>query len=133
MKKLYWNSIYEVSECWKAMKFQWVIPTEQEEQEKLVAYLDLKKCKYSAIPNSTYTTSWNQKNKNKKMWVKPWIPDMFIIANNHSFFIEMKRLKWWVVSDFQKEWIEAINKTWINAYICRWFDEAREIVDSYLK
>lgn len=109
------------------------IPTEQDEQERLIEYLDLKKCKYSAIPNSTYTKSWKQKNKNKSMWVRAGLPDLFIIVRDHALFIEMKRTKWWVVSKFQKEWIEAINKTEIKAYICYCFEEAREVIDWYLK
>ena len=113
--------------------FNPTIPTEQDEQERLIEYLDLKKCKYSAIPSSTYTKSWKQKQKNKSMWVRAGLPDLFIICNNHSFFIEMKRIKKWIVSEFQKDWIEAINKTEIKAYICYWFLEAKKIIDSYLK
>ncbi len=120
-------------------------PSEQEEQEKLVEYMDLKGCKYSAIPNSTYTKSWKQKWKNKSMWVRAWLPDLFIIANNHAFFIEMKKSRtlknngeykalssdWIDISEWQEIWINAINKTEISAYICYWFKEAKNIIDKY--
>jgi hypothetical protein len=45
----------------------------------------------------------------------------------------MKRIKNWVVSEYQKEWVEAINKTEIQAFICKWFDEAKAIIDLCLK
>jgi hypothetical protein len=44
----------------------------------------------------------------------------------------MKRKTGGVVSEKQKKWIEAINQTEIKAYVCEGFDEAKQIVDSYL-
>jgi hypothetical protein len=38
---------------------------EAREQANLVLYLEENNYKYTAIPNSTYTTSWNQKIINK--------------------------------------------------------------------
>lgn len=109
------------------------VPLEEDEQVKLIEYLELKKIKFTSIPNSTYTKSWAVKNRNKRTGVRAGLPDVFIICNNHAFFIELKRIKWWVISDVQKSWLSAINQTEINAYVCNWFLDAKELVDYYLK
>lgn len=109
------------------------VPLEEDEQVKLVEYLELKKIKFTAIPNSTYTKSWKQKNKNTKMGVRSGLPDLFLIIRDHALFIELKRIKWWIVSEYQKSWLSAINQTEIKAYVAEWFLEAKEIIDYYLK
>jgi len=74
------------------------------------------------------------------MWLKKWIADLFFILPWKAiFFIEMKKelwKKWWqnwsVVSNEQIYFQEQIHNTWGKSYICHWFTEAREILDSYL-
>jgi hypothetical protein len=125
---------------------------EEIEQRKVVEYLDYLKRKYqdpitfkqdiikfTAIPNSTSVVSKDGKKnyaeltKNTLDGVRAGLPDLFIIINQQAFFIEMKREIGGVVSDKQKKWIEAINQTTsLKAYVCKGFQEAKKIVDSYI-
>jgi 5'-3' exonuclease len=106
------------------------LPTEQDEQKTLVEYLELKGYKFTSIPNSTYTTSWKQRNKNKTMGLRKGLPDLLVIIRNHLVFIEMKRLKRYKIEESQSEWIKELNKcTDVRALICKGFDEARVAVD----
>jgi len=104
---------------------------EYEEQKIVVKYLELIGAKFTAIPNSTYTTSPAQKAMNTAMGLRSGLPDLFIIIKEKPFFIEMKRKKGGVLSENQKEWIDKINKTGIKAYVCNGFEEAKEIIDLY--
>ena len=111
-----------------------IIPTEEVEQRLVVQYLELKGLKFSSIPNSTYTKSYNQKRKNTEAGLRAGLPDLLIIINNNLVFIEMKRLKGGNVSDNQKEWIKCLNEcNGVNAHICKGFDEAKDAIDKYLK
>jgi len=110
-----------------------IIPTEHEECVVLSQYLNLKGIKHTHINNEMWTTSWKQKMKAKSEGVSKGVPDYFIIIKNKPLFIEMKREKGGVVSEYQKEWIEAINKcSGIKAYICKGFEAAKKIIDKYL-
>lgn len=109
------------------------IPTEEEEQKLLIEYLDLKGIKYTHIPNSTYTKSWQVKLKNKAMGVRPGFPDLVMIINDRLVLMELKRQKGGVLSPHQKEWIEALAKCQgIEVFVCCGFDEARKKVDLLL-
>lgn len=66
------NGVLNVSELGHELLFLLLnhnmrVPTEYEEQVALVQYLNLMGIKHTSIPNSTFTTSWGQKMKNKKM------------------------------------------------------------------
>lgn len=117
------------------------IPLEKDEQIALVQYLDIKKLKYSAIPNSTYTSSWNQKNLNKQMGLRAGLPDLLIYISPEQsrtktaslLFIELKRQKLSHVSEVQKEWIQCLNTVDnVEAFVCRGYDEAKNIIDEYI-
>jgi hypothetical protein len=106
--------------------------TEQQEQELLVEWLETRGYKFSALPLSTYTKSWAIKMRNKKMGVRAGVPDLMVIVKNQLIFIEMKREKRSVTSDFQKDWIEALNKcNGVGAFVCKGFDEARALIEKY--
>ena len=107
-------------------------PTEEIEQRLVVQYLELKGCKFTAIPNSTYTKSWKQKLKNKATGLRAGFPDLVIIANETFFCIEMKRTVGGVTSAEQKAWHEALMDAGIPVYVCKGFDAAKEVIDSYL-
>lgn len=104
----------------------------------LVEYLDILKRQkkirnYTHIPNETYTTSWNQKRKNKQMGVASGFPDYVIAANNELILIEMKREKNSTTSIEQKLWIEDLNKiNNVEARVCRGFKEAKAFLDERL-
>lgn len=118
------------------------LPTEEFEQVALIHYLDLKGYRYFAVPNSTYTTSWKVKGRNKRMGVRRGVPDMFVILppspsreEGLLLAIELKRLKGGVTSPEQKEWIAALNKIGMNvcAVVCRGADEAINVIQEFMR
>jgi len=107
-----------------------MIPTEHEEQCALVQYLELKKLKFTSIPNSTYTKSWKQKAKNKAEGLRPGLPDLLVIVKDHLVFIEMKRVKGGRVSEHQETWIAALNDCKsVQAFVCYGADEAMNLIE----
>ena len=123
-------------------------PSEHDEQVAVVDYLNLLNQKHTAIVNSFFGGSGGRKfgmlNKFKREGWNTGLPDLFIIlkrANKtKAIFIEMKTLDKKPkrsgkggVSDVQREWIDAINETNINAFVCYGFDEARDVIDKELK
>lgn len=108
-----------------------LIPYEEGEQIALIQYLELKGYKFTAIPNSTFTRSWKQKNRNKAMGLRAGLPDILLIIKDRLYFIEMKRVKGGSVSKEQRGWIEALGKCQnVEAVVCKGFDEAREYIES---
>lgn len=108
------------------------LPTEEIEQRIFVQWLEIKKLKFTAIPNSTYTKSIQQKMKNKYMGLRAGLPDLLVIVSNQVIWIEMKRVKGGVVSATQKAWIEALNDAGTPAYVCAGADEAIKVVEQKL-
>lgn len=106
-----------------------LVPTEDVEQAHLVAWLDLRGFSYFRVPNETFTRSWKQRAKNKRLGVKPGVPDLFVIAGRKLIAIEMKRRKGSTTSAAQQEWIERLNAAGVPSSVCRGFDEAREFVE----
>lgn len=104
------------------------VPTEESEQIVVVQYLELKGHKFTAIPNSTYTKSWNQKRKNTATGLRAGFPDLVAIIDGNFIAIEMKRVKGSVVSKEQKEWIEALQNAGVETRICRGADEAIKFI-----
>ena len=108
------------------------------EQYNLVKRLEFNNYKFTAIPNSTYTKSWNQKRRNTDLWVRPWMSDLIIILKIWNvLFLELKKQRWvngwknWsVVSNYQLEWQEEINKCkWVEYVICYWSIEAINLIN----
>ncbi len=105
--------------------------SEYEEQKLLVKYLELKGYKFSALPLDTFTKLWSVKMKNKAIGVRAGVPDLMIIVKSKLIFIELKRTKGGVVSEFQKDWLEKLNKcVGISAYVCRGYEEAKNIIEN---
>lgn len=118
-------------------------PTEYDEQVALIDWLELLGLRFSAVPNSTYTTSWNQKRRNHSMGVRAGVPDLFVLIppnrskdnRGHLVWIELKRVKGGVVSPEQKEWIESLNKVGgsVEAAVAKGSTEAKQRVLHHLK
>ena len=97
------------------------VPQETYEAQTLAQYCDLKGFIYSKTAQETYT-SYKQSAKNKREWVRPWLPD-FIILGKNVYFIELKRQhtilkngKQWAspssVSATQKIWWDKLKTYW---------------------
>src|SRR5690606_11533551 len=95
----------------------------------LVEYCDAMHYPRFRIPNETFTRSWKQKTKNKKLGVSPGVPDLGVIVNHQLIFIELKRKKGGVVSDFQKEWIAHLEQANVPVRFCYGFEEAKAFID----
>ena len=132
-----------------------MIPPEYDEQCALVEYCESKGFLFTHIPHETYTTSWNQKLKNKKQGVRKGFPDMCVVLSHEKvkqpcplnlvLFIEMKRQRKKLkngklsksnskVSGAQQIWIDNLNSVAGGCYakVCYGFEEAREFIESFL-
>lgn len=114
-------------------------PTEYQECLTLADYLSFLKLQgkvlvYSHTAQSTWTKSWLQKMKNKRLGVTPGVPDYLIVTHGKVLAIEMKRVRNSRVSKSQKQWIKSINQSKkCEAFIAKGFDEAKEIIDKNVK
>ena len=111
--------------------------TEEQDQRLLVEWMDLmigcgKEIKYTHIPNSTYTKSWNQKRKNTYMGVRAGFPDLVLIVNGRVLFIEMKRVKGSVLSEEQDGWLKALAEAGQAVFICYGFEHAQKVISNFL-
>lgn len=107
--------------------------TEYELQCQCVHYLETLKTQgkvlfFSAIPNSTYTTSWKVKRKNTLSGVRSGLPDLFICFPHGSIFVELKTLTGTLQAS-QKEAIKAINQSSLGAFVCASLDEFKLLID----
>lgn len=108
-------------------------PKEEEEQIAYVNWLQHKELTFAAVPNSTFTKSWNQKRKNHLMGVRPGVPDMLVITPKGLIFIEMKRTKGGVVSLEQKFWLGQLNKLpGVQATVAYGCEEAIRFTERFL-
>lgn len=127
-------------------------PTEDQEQEAFVQWLRLRGYPHFRVPNETYTRSWSQKAKNKKLGVSSGVPDLFIavplppphliiahkdrddeVRNKTLVAIEMKRKKGGVTSENQKKWIKTLNEAGVQTVVCKGCDAAIEFIESITK
>lgn len=90
--------------------------------------------KYTAIPNSTYTKSIQQKMKNKRSGLRAGLPDLVCaFPGTGVVWIELKRTKLGRVSPVQQAWIDTLNACPGNqAYVCKGFEEAKKVLESYI-
>lgn len=127
-------------------------PTEDQEQEAFVQWLRLKGYPHFRVPNETYTRSWSQKAKNKKLGVSSGVPDLFVavpfppphliiahkdrddeVRNKTLVAIEMKRKKGGVTLENQKKWIKTLNEAGVQTVVCKGCDAAIEFIESITK
>lgn len=110
-------------------------PLEYDEQCAVVDWLEARKIKFSAIPNSTWTTSKKQKMRNYRSGLRRGMPDLLILLPCGVLFIEMKRAikSKSSLKPEQKEWIDAINKTpGAEAHVCYGASEAIAIIERFI-
>lgn len=105
------------------------ILTEDKEQELVVQYCDIKGIPRFRCPNETFTKSWSQKNKNKRLGVSAGVPDLFCIVNNQLIAIEMKRTKGSTTSPDQRKWLALLNEANVTARVCKGHEEAIAFIE----
>jgi hypothetical protein len=106
------------------------VPTEDQEQTMFVQYLDLRGLKYFRVPNETFTKSWSQRAKNKRLGVKPGVPDIFVIAAGRLIAIEMKRRAGSRTTPEQLEWLKELVVAGVPSAVCKGVDEAIQFVEA---
>lgn len=112
-------------------------PSEYDECVLLVNHLNELKDKgkvtmYTHIPNETYTSSWNQKRKNKMMGVSSGFPDYLILTRTMLIVIEMKREKGGITSPEQKAWLKAFCDLGMPSQVCHGFEEAKKFLSKLI-
>jgi len=111
-----------------------LIPSEHQEQTKIIQYCKLKNIPIFHIPNGSYK-SYTARIKAKKDGLKSGVPDLMIpVASKeyHGLFIELKRVRYSTISNNQKLWIKLLNDQGYKAIICYGGLEAIECIDGYL-
>lgn len=108
-------------------------PLEEEEQAAFVEWLEHMNLKFTAIPNSTWTPSFAQKAKNKKVGLRPGFPDLVIITPKGLLFVEMKRKRGSKTYPEQLEWKRKLNElSGVQSEICFGADQAIDFVEQFL-
>jgi hypothetical protein len=87
---------------------------------------------YSHTAQETFTKSNIQKLKNKRMGVKPGVPDYIVVTKDRVLFIEMKRVKGEKPRETQIRWLEAVRGKLAVSKCCYGFDQAKEFIESNL-
>lgn len=83
---------------------------------------------FSSIPNSTFTTSWKQKTKNRNSGLRAGLPDLFVLVKGKGYWIEMKT-ETGTLQDSQKEWIKKLNSNgYLQAFIACSLQEGELII-----
>ena len=111
------------------------IPTEKTEHLNVAQYLRFRGVMFNHSPNEG-KRDIHTGAQLKQMGMRPGFPDFFIYeARNgyHGLAIELKRIKGGTVSVTQKQCLQELNDRGYKAEVARGFDEARKIIDDYLK
>lgn len=108
------------------------VPTEAEEQSAVISYCAFRHIPVFHIPNGGSRNVAEARHL-KAQGVKPGVPDLFIPVPGSRYaglFVEMKAQKG-RVSEYQKAWLNLLNRNGYRAVVCYGFDEARKILDDY--
>ena len=112
-----------------------MIPTEHDEQVRVVEYCDWMKIPIFAIPNGS-NKSVQQRMKFKREGLRSGCPDLFIPVSKggmHGLFVEMKRVKGSVTSQEQIAWHKLLIDQGYCVVIAKGADVAIEYISSYIK
>lgn len=114
--------------------------SEASEQITLIQWCDINRCKYPELGLIFHIPNGGKRNKLeaiklKKEGVKAGVPDLFLPVARRGYnglFIELKygRNK---ATAKQREWIIALNKQGYHAVVCNGFEEAKTIIEEYIK
>lgn len=113
------------------------IPTEHWEQTQLfdwAAGIPELEVMY-AIPNGGHRDI-RVAVKLKEEGVKAGVPDICLPVargGKHGLYIELKRRKYWRVSNDQVRWIEALMREGYACAVCCGWEMARDVIEDYLR
>ncbi len=121
-----------------------LLPTEEQEQMKLFAWVDFELrtgrgdpmlCMLFHVPNGGKRGK-AEAARFKAQGVKSGVPDLCLPVPRggyHGLYIELKRLAGGTVSREQKEWIENLRRLGYRAEVCKGWEAAAEVIEGYLK
>jgi hypothetical protein len=120
----------------KLGKFKPLIPTEHQEQVKLIQWCNAHPVanRIFAIPNGSHKNPATAA-KFQREGLRKGIPDLFLPVPSggfHGAFIELKRIKNAKASAEQQEWIDFLNGQGYFAMVCYGADEAIAVIQRYL-
>ncbi|MCM1437771.1 MAG: VRR-NUC domain-containing protein [Roseburia sp.] len=130
---LYMRTIEEVGEPKREQKPKPLTATEDDIQETVIAYCELKGIIAAHVPNEA-RRSPAYGAKMKRMGLRKGFPDIFIPTARkgfHGLMIELKRDKKSRVSPEQLGWITYLNKQGYKATVCYGADEAIKTIEEY--
>lgn len=110
-------------------------PTEAQEARMLTAYLRVRGFRFTHIANETGSgqNARFQGIRNKQQGVSKGFPDYLVIVDDKLIAIELKRVKGGKVSPEQKEWIIALNKANIDAFVSYGAKDAIDYIENIKK
>lgn len=110
-----------------------VIPSEDQEQIKLAAWLTKQGIRFYAIPNGG-KRNLLEAVKLKRMGTMSGVPDLCIpipSGRYHGLYIELKREKGGKVSESQSDWLAFLREKGYYAQVAKGFEEAKEMILHY--
>ncbi len=116
-----------------------ILPTEDQEQEALIQWCMANGRRYKgldrifAIPNGGYRDKRNAVTL-KRTGTRSGVPDLCIpvpMGRWHGMYIEMKRRKYYKVSDEQKDWLGYLQSAGYMAVVAYGFDDAVRKIQEY--
>ena len=116
-------------------------PSEHDEQVALFLWAELNRRKYPVLKLLFHVPNGGHRHiaiarKLKAEGVKAGVPDIFLPVSRflyHGLFIEMKKKKGGVISPSQTEWIENLKKQGYSCDVAYGFEDAKKIIEDYLK
>lgn len=112
-------------------------PTEAQEAQKLVMWLNMKGLKFTHIANESGLpprVAMLAAKKKKQQGVARGVPDYMVVTPKGLLFIELKRTKNSKTSPEQKEWIDILNQIpGVEATISKGADAAIDFITQFLE
>lgn len=114
-----------------------MILSEHDEQTLLIKWFDIQyknKFVLFSIPNGGQRNLLVAK-KMKAEGVRAGVPDLFLAVPNKDYaglFIEMKKEKGGVVSEYQKIMLSRLEQAGYKCSVCKGFEKAKKEIEEYL-
>ena len=125
------------------LKLKNQVPLEHDEQALFVKRMDFIATKYNfryfaVVNGAIHRTArgginYGQIKKLKDEGQVDGVPDLVILKDGKTLFIEMKRLKGSTTSEEQKDWLEWLVNNNFHADICKGNDKAYEVLIKWLR
>lgn len=108
-----------------------MLPTEDQEQRTLVAYLRVKGYKLHHSPNATGHTAEARRRagRMKAAGTSKGFPDLLVFTGKNSYAIELKRRKGGKVTPEQREWLQVLAAHGFKVAVCRGAGEAIQLIE----